>query len=76
VIQIAAELILLAAVFELGQWILPNRVGDFGGFLVNALAVVAIGVACYAVMALALRTSLGRRVARYFVTIDKGICED
>jgi hypothetical protein len=68
--QIAIELFLLAAVLELGQWALPNRVSNFGDFLVNALAVVAISVPCYIVLALALRTPLGRRLARYFVTID------
>lgn len=70
VTRIAEELILLAAVLELGQWVLPNRAGKFGDFLINALAVVAVSVPCYVVMALAIRTRLGRRLVRYFVTID------
>jgi hypothetical protein len=49
---------------------LPNRVSNFGDFLVNALAVVAISVPCYIVLGLTLRTPLGRRLARHFVTID------
>ena len=70
VILIAVELILLAAVLELGQRALPNRISKLGDFWLNALAVVAISLLCYVVMALALHTQLGRRVARYFVTID------
>lgn len=70
VIRMAFEMLLLAAVLEVGQMILPLRNGAFGEFLFNALVVVAVGTVCYLCVALALRTTSGRRVIQLFGTPD------
>lgn len=49
--------------------ILPLRNGAFGELLFNAL-VVAVGTVCYLCVALALRTTSGRRVIQLFGTPD------
>lgn len=70
VARIAVEMIVLAAVLELGQIFLPERHSALGEFFVNALGITAVGAAIYVLVALVLRTSLGKRLARFFTTLD------
>ena len=70
VTRLVAELIVLAAVLEFGQFVLPRRHGTFGDFFLNAVGIIGAGAVTYVLIALALRTPFGRRVAQIFTTID------
>jgi hypothetical protein len=70
VVRIVVELVAIAAVLELGQVLLPGRVNAFDDFLHTALAVIAIGSVLYVLLAMALRTQLGRRVIGFWVTLE------
>jgi len=70
VLQIASELVLLASLLEVYQWLLPNRVSALSDFLVNFVSVIAIGAICCVVIAVSLQTALGMRLPQYFVTPD------
>ncbi|MDR3368506.1 hypothetical protein [Rhodoferax sp.] len=70
VVRIVVELVAIAAVLEIGQILLPDRDEAFGDFLRSALAVVAIGSVLYGLLAMALRTQLGRRVIGFWVNLE------
>ncbi len=70
VARIAVEMVVLAAVLEIGQIVLPERRSAFGEFFVNALGIIAVGAVIYLLVAHVLRTPLGRRLARLFTTLD------
>ena len=70
VVRLAIEMLVLAALLEFGQWLLPKRHGTFGDFFLNSLGVIAAGMVAYVLVALALRTAPGRRITQYFTTLD------
>lgn len=70
VARIVVEMVLLAAVLEIGQIFMPERHGALGEFFVNALGIIAVGAVIYLLIALVLRTPLGRRLARLLTTLD------
>lgn len=70
VIWIGIEMALLAAILEIGQGLLSRRHGAVGEFLINALAIIAVGSMLYVMVALLLRTSFGRRFLQFFARLD------
>lgn len=70
VARIAVEMVVLAALLELGQLFLPERRSAFGEFFVNALGIIAVGALIYLLVVLVARTPLGKRLARFFTTLD------
>lgn len=70
VARFVVELVALAALLEVVQTNLPRRHAGFGDFFLNALSILVVGSAMYVMIALALRTTFGRRVVQSFTTID------
>lgn len=70
VIRILLEMLLLAGALEIVQVFLPNRHSSTGDFFVNGLGIVAVAGIFYFLVALALRSRLGIRVAQFFASLD------
>lgn len=70
VVRISLEMLFLAGALEIVQVFLPNRHSLVGDFFVNALGIVAIAGVFYLLVALALRSPLGRHLAQFFATLD------
>lgn len=64
------ELVLLAGLLEAGQVFLTQRRATLGDFFANALGILAVGAVLYLLVAWALRSVAGKRLAQYFTTID------
>lgn len=69
-LRMAVELVLLAGLLEVGQVFLTRRLAALGDFFVNALGILAAGAVLYLLVAWALRSAAGRRLAQFFTTID------
>lgn len=70
IFRIAVELLLLAAVLEIGQAIMARRHGALGDFFVNALVIIALGAIFYVIVARVLQTPQGRQLAQLFTRLD------
>lgn len=70
IVAIVIEMLVLAAVLEIGQALLSRRHSAAGDFFLNALAVTAVGAVVYLLFALALRTPPGKRLAQLLMRID------
>lgn len=64
------ELVLLTAAMELGQWLLPHRIGRVADFAVNASAALAAAVLTLIVLKVMLKTTPGRRLIQRLSTLD------
>ena len=69
IFRLSVELIVFAAVLEVGQFFLTQRHGTFGDFLLNAIFIVGFGALFYFLVALALRTRIGKRLVQLITTL-------
>jgi hypothetical protein len=70
IVRISIELLLLAAVLEIGQAFLSHRHFAIGEFFFNALGISVVAGAFYILVALGLRTPFGKRLALFFTRLD------